>query len=250
MKIRKIFTMIMVIMAASSLSACGTSVARKVEQGNQAYEKEAYQEAMVDYSEANQAKPDIPEPIYNLANTLYRTQAYQEAEEIFQQALDLASDELAQFGFYNLGNNYYQQKRMSEAIEAYKQALRMNPDDMDAKVNLELALKEQKEQEEQQNQQSQNEQSEQDQQEQSNDQGKEGEEQEEQNQQAQNEPKQTEQSSQGEQGQNNQSAQSPEGMTEEQAKQLLAAIGQSTQTLQEKLQEIYAIMGLPPEKDW
>jgi hypothetical protein len=39
-------------------------------------------------------------------------------------------------------------------------------------------------------------------------------------------------------------------MTEEQAKQLLAAIGQSTQTLQEKLQEIYAIMGLPPEKDW
>lgn len=247
MKLRFLILMMFTMLAAFLLSACGTSAARKIEKGNRAYEKEAYQEAMVDYGEANQSEPDIPEPVYNLGNTLYRTQAYQEAEAVFQQAIDLASDELAQFGFYNLGNNFYQQKRMDQAIEAYKQTLRLNPEDMDAKVNLELALREQQAQKEQQNQQSQNGQSKENQQEQSGDQGKE---QEEQNQQAQNDPDQGEQSPQNEQQQGSQPVQSQGGLTEEQAEQLLAAIGQSTQTLQEKLQEVYAIMGLPPEKDW
>ena len=54
---------------------------------------------------------------------------------------------------FNLGNTFYQQENWAEAIEAYQQALRLNPDDIDAKNNLEMALKQQEQQRQQQQQQ-------------------------------------------------------------------------------------------------
>ena len=39
-------------------------------------------------------------------------------------------------------------------------------------------------------------------------------------------------------------------MTEEQAKQLLAALAQDMQTLQERLGQILFVRGLPPIQDW
>ena len=43
-------------------------------------------------------------------------------------------------GFFNRGNTAFQQEDYPGAVEAYEEVLRMNPDDRDAKHNLELAL--------------------------------------------------------------------------------------------------------------
>ena len=253
------------ILAVLALSACGSSVERTLDIGNQAFVEQDYQQAMEKYGQAMEMDPELGEPTYNLANTLYRLEAFEEAGQFLAQAIQTASDQLAEHGFYNLGNNFFQQELMPEAVEAYKESLRIDSHDMDAKYNLELAMVQQEQQEQQQEQeqeeqedsseeqqdqskseesqgepdQSEQEQSEQDQS------GDEGEDQEQQDQNQNGEPQENQEEQDG-QGQ----PQQVEGLTEEQARQLLAAIGQSSETLQEKLQEIFGFAGMPPEKDW
>ena len=260
------------ILAVLALSACGSSVERTLDIGNQAFVEQDYQQAMEKYGQAMEMDPELGEPTYNLANTLYRLEAFEEAGQFLAQAIQTASDQLAEHGFYNLGNNFFQQELMPEAVEAYKESLRIDSNDMDAKYNLELAMVQQEQQEQQQEQeqeeqedsseeqqdseqeqkdQSQSEdsqgepdQSEQEQGEQDQS-GEDGEDQEQQDQNQNGEPQENQEEQDG-QGQ----PQQVEGLTEEQARQLLAAIGQSSETLQEKLQEIFGFAGMPPEKDW
>ncbi len=253
------------ILAALALSACGSSVERTLDSGNQAYVEQDYQQAMEKYGQAMEMDPELGEPTYNLANTLYRLEAFEEAGQFLAQAIQTASDQLAEHGFYNLGNNFFQQELMPEAVEAYKESLRIDSQDMDAKYNLELAMVQQEQQEQQQQEQeqeqSEQEDSEQEQQEQS-DQGQEeqdqGQSEESQGEPDQSQDEQGEQDQSGEDGEDQEQEeqdgqgqpQQVEGLTEEQARQLLAAIGQSSETLQEKLQEIFGFSGMPPEKDW
>ena len=253
------------ILAALALSACGSSVERTLDSGNQAYVEQDYQQAMEKYGQAMEMDPELGEPTYNLANTLYRLEAFEEAGQFLAQAIQTASDQLAEYSFYNLGNNFFQQELMPEAVEAYKESLRIDSQDMDAKYNLELAMVQQEQQEQQQQEQeqeqSEQEDSEQEQQEQS-DQGQEeqdqGQSEESQGEPDQSQDEQGEQDQSGEDGEDQQQEeqdgqgqpQQVEGLTEEQARQLLAAIGQSSETLQEKLQEIFGFSGMPPEKDW
>lgn len=271
-----------IILLALSLSACGSSVERTLDSGNKSFSEQAYDQALETYTQAMELAPTLAEPVYNLANTLYRMEAFEQTGQLMGQALELASEELAQSGFYNLGNNFFQQQQMDGAIESYKESLRLNPDDLDAKYNLELAMQQQEEQEQEQ-QQDQN-QSGEDQQDQQ-DQEQSGEDQQEgdqsgedqqgqQDPQDQNQDGQEQQDGQGQSGEDQQEGdqqdqdqngdQSPEsqeqnaqgqpqqieGLTEEQARQILAAIGQSTETLQEKLQEIFGVPIAPSGKDW
>jgi tetratricopeptide (TPR) repeat protein len=261
------------ILLVLSLSSCGSSVERTLDSGNKAFGEQAYEQAIEIYTQAMEMAPTLAEPVYNLANTLYRMGAFEETGQLMGQALQLASDELAQHGFYNLGNSFFQQQQMDGAIESYKEALRLNPDDQDAKYNLELAMQQeqqQQEQEQQQEQQDQNQSGEgQDDhnQEDQQAQNQEGEEQKDGQQQSGADQQDQDSSGQEEQDQQNQGQdgkqpsqqeqqnaqgqpQQLEGLTEEQARQILAAIGQSTQTLQEKLQEILGVPITPFGKDW
>ena len=47
---------------------------------------------------------------------------------------------------YNIGNSFFQQQAFEQAVAAYKQALELDATDEDAKVNLELALEKLQEQ--------------------------------------------------------------------------------------------------------
>ncbi len=77
------------------------------------------------------------------------------------RAAELADGELAARALYNLGNAHAAGGDWRAAIEAYKAALRLEPEPLDAKVNLELALRQQARREEQEQQQGRQEQPEQ-----------------------------------------------------------------------------------------
>jgi hypothetical protein len=94
----------------------------------------------------------IPELHYNLGTALLRTGRQAEAEEHFARALQSVEPDLRQRTYYNLGNRYLEAARagppdgarfLDAAAEAYRNALRLDPRDVDAKWNLELALREQ-----------------------------------------------------------------------------------------------------------
>ncbi len=240
------------------LAACGPSAARYNNDGNDDYEAGDYTEAVDDYIAAQRENPDLAEPYYNAGNAYYRDGNLEAAAAQTQQSIRTAEDQLAQNSFYNLGNTYFKAEDWQKAIEAYKEALRINPDDSDAKYNLELALKKLEEQQQQQQQQQQSgggggqpppsENDGEEQQEQSG-QGQ-GDEQDESDGGGQPESDQSGQS--GSQQQEQQSGGSSRDLTPQEAEQLLDALGQDSQTLQERLQQGFFApdLPLPSSKDW
>jgi Ca-activated chloride channel family protein len=280
---------VFIILAALGLlaAACSPSAEKLNAEGNDRFTKEAYLEALAAYQSAQIESPELAEPYYNAANALYRQGAYPEALEQMEEALRYAADQtIAENGFFNRGNASFSLQSWEEAIQAYTEALLLNPDDQDAKYNLELALQQMQQQEQQQQDQEQQEQSEEQQDQESDqqqDQSQSGEDQQEQNQEqgeegseeGQNENQEQEQEGQNqdgqeqqEQGQNqgngqggqpdeNESQEQPsqmpppgQRMTAEQAKQLLAAIAQDSDTLQERLGQIFVVPPVPPVQDW
>ena len=247
------------------LTACGESsaVARYNDQGNKAFEAENYGEALENYRSAQQENPDLPQPYYNSGNTLHRQGNFESAAAQSQQAIRNAErteeSELSQNSHYNLGNSYFRAENWEAAIDAYKEALRLNPDDADAKYNLELALQQLQQQQQQQQQQQEQQGGGGGQQQQQEQQGQGQEEQQEQGQGQNGEQQQPggggqDQQEQGQSGSGQedqpQGSGGQRGLTPQEAEQLLDALGQDSQTLQERLQEGFFAPGLPPSKDW
>jgi Ca-activated chloride channel family protein len=240
------------------LSACGSSAASYNNQGNKEFEAGEYPAALDNYRTAQQENPDLAEPYYNAGNALHRQGSLEAAAAQTQQSIRTAEDELSQKSHYNLGNTYFRAKDWPAAIEAYKEALRINPDDVEAKYNLELALKKLQEQQQQQQQQQQQGggggQPDQEQNEQGGGQGQEQQDQSQNSDQeqpgggGQPEPDESDQSGGGQQP--DQQSGGPRGLTPQEAEQLLDALGQDSQTLQERLQQGFFAPGAPPGKDW
>ena len=111
-------------------------------------------------TEAMAEAPDAPIIPFNDGNALYQTTDYQRAMEAYQRAIEAGDPALASSAWYNLGNTLYRQQQLQQSLEAFKQALRLNPQDGDAKHNLERVLEQMQEQQQQENDESQDEQDE------------------------------------------------------------------------------------------
>lgn len=239
------------------LAGCGPSAARYNNEGNDQFAAEEFAAALDSYTAAEREDPDLAEPYYNAGNAFYRQENLEKAEAQLNQSLRSANDELAQQGYYNLGNTAYLTENWEKAIEQYKEALLINPADMDAKNNLELALKQQQQEQQQQQDQSGGGQQNEEQQDQGGGQGDQNQEQgdgqpnqDEQNQGGQGDQPQDQGGGGGNQNQQNGGGSSG-GLTPEEAEQLLDALGQNSQTLQERLGQQYPGQGAPPPgEDW
>ncbi len=112
-----------------------------IREGNKLYKKQDFSNAEISYRNALEKDRHSLPAIYNLANTLYRQQKFNDATNEFQKAATLskANNEQASTVFHNLGNSLFQQQKYADSIEAYKKALRLNPKDNDARKNLALA---------------------------------------------------------------------------------------------------------------
>lgn len=111
-----------------------------------AYEAEAWDEALAGFLDRQAKKPDDPEEALNVGSARYQKGEYEEAARTFRTVAGSASPDTSetvrQKAFYNLGNAAYRQGRMEEAVEHYRDALELDPDDEDAKINLELVQRE------------------------------------------------------------------------------------------------------------
>lgn len=88
---------------------------------------------------------------YNLGLSLFNQQKYEDALPFFEEvSADKVDLELAARAMYNKGNTLHALEKVEEAKEAFKQALLMNPDDDDARYNLEV-LQEEEDKQNQQN---------------------------------------------------------------------------------------------------
>ena len=203
-----------------------------VRRGNRDYEKEHYQDAEINYRKALETNPLMEEGNYNLGNSLYSQNKYEEAVTTYNDVAKRGeNEEIRNNSTYNLGNALYQSKKYAEAVEVYKQYLRSNPDDEDARYNLAMAqqmLKANRQQsgsggDNQENQQKQDQQ--QNQNSQQDKQGNSEEQKEQQNSEENQQNQQNQQQQQGQQQQDQQNAQPKEmQISKQDAERMLDAI--------------------------
>ena len=124
--------------------ACGTTqegAAFKLnEQGTSFYQQSFFLQALDSFRQAQVQRPDMPELSINVGTALYKIGEYERSAREHQRALTSESQELRGPANFNIGNAFYQLGQYEEAYEAYRRALLQDPSDLDAKINLELAL--------------------------------------------------------------------------------------------------------------
>ncbi len=275
---RRLFTLLAFVLIGLS-SANGQVDKREVRAGNRVFEKGNLKEADVEYRKARVKDSLSVAANYNLGNTQYRMDEYEEAEKFMTIAADsmakaplevdwkrgMSSSPKGYKGadvYHNLGNIYLKQKKYAEAVEAYKNSLRRNPSDQDTRVNLAYAQKMLEDQQNQQNQQNQDQnQQNQDQnqdQDQQNDQNKDNQdnkENQENNDNKDNQNNQDNKNNQDKENQNNNQeneGQAPPKITPQAAEQMLQAMQEKENETQEKVkkEKAKALKSKQREKNW
>lgn len=146
------------IVFACLIGSSGLMGQDALDKGQSAYDKGQYAEALVDFQDALLDDPENPILNYNVGAAQYQQEKYEEALASFQKAALTQDPGVQQSAYYNQGNALYRLQKYQEAVAAYKQALDLNPDDEDAKFNLELVrakIKEMADKQQQENQQQQ-----------------------------------------------------------------------------------------------
>lgn len=148
-------TLLIAFLVLTTARLQAQSVDENLRKGNEYYQSGQFDLAEIQYVKAMRAAPANLKPQYNLAISLYRQKKYPEAMEVLKNIHAEGSNRTLQSAvYYNTGVIYTRQKDLEASIEAYKNALRLNPDDKEARENLQKALLEQKkEQQNRQNQQ-------------------------------------------------------------------------------------------------
>ena len=124
-----------------------------VEQGNQAYAVENYEQALEAYEKASELQPDSAHIWFNRGSTLYKQEEYTAAGDAFEQAALRGSDPaLEALSKFSHGNAAFRQgvgqqrtdprqalQSVEKGVQLYQDALKLSPGLNDARHNIEVA---------------------------------------------------------------------------------------------------------------
>ncbi|GAA3593728.1 tetratricopeptide repeat protein [Flavivirga amylovorans] len=124
-----------------------------VYEGNSLINDDDFVSGEMAYRQAISKQPNTVAGIYNLGNAYYKKGNFEEALYRHEQAAKATSSKSEKHkAYHNIGNILMQNKKCKEAVEAFKNALRNDPTDNETRYNLGVAkicAEEQKDQEDQ-----------------------------------------------------------------------------------------------------
>ena len=127
--------------------AIAQNATQSVLNGNQFYQQSQFDLAEAQYRKALEYDPGNEKAKYNLANALQRQSKYDEAAKLLEDLAGSSKDNsIKSAAYYNQGVANTKIKNLDASIESYKKALRLNPNDQEARENLEKALLQKKNQ--------------------------------------------------------------------------------------------------------
>lgn len=124
---------------AALAAGCAKPSAQRLNQdGNGAYARGDYPQALDNYRKAQLDRPDLPALNYNAGNALNQQGEYPRAIAEALRATRAGDGDVQARAFYSIGASYYREGKLREALDAFKGALRIDPNDRDAKYNVEV----------------------------------------------------------------------------------------------------------------
>ncbi len=117
-----------------------------------AWEAGAWDQALQGFADRQTKRPDDAGLSLNVGAAHYRLNDFEAADGEFFRAASAGDEELRAQALYNLGNSAYRQGRLDQAIDFYRASLEVDPDDIDAKFNLEFVREEMERQKQEQEQ--------------------------------------------------------------------------------------------------
>lgn len=124
---------------------------KAVQRGNEFYEAGEYDAAGLNYATASEALPEAAEIFFNQGNVLYKQRKFLQALAHYTNALQSVNGVLESRVKYNLGNVEYRRALIAmstpqdsmlllrSAITYYRDSLAVDPQQQNARYNLELA---------------------------------------------------------------------------------------------------------------
>jgi Ca-activated chloride channel homolog len=232
------------------------------------YKSKKFVDSEIDFRKGIEKTPDNFAANFNLGDSYYKQQRFDDAIGSYKTALNLASSKSEKAKVYhNIGNSLLKSKKYQESVDAYKKALKLNPDDEDTKYNLSYALNMLNQKQNQQNQNNknnqndknnQNNQNNQNQQNQDNKDNKDKNKQNQDKNQQNKDNKQDQQNKQNQQDQQNPKnqeskqdnlKQQQQKMSKDEAERILQALKNNEQDLQKKLRKQKGVP-VKTDKDW
>jgi Ca-activated chloride channel family protein len=221
---------IITLLTGAALTARAQDADALIRSGNRYYKKQQIDASLKRYQDAVKKAPDNPAANYNLGNAQFRENKFGEAANSYDASVKQGSDKaMLEKGFYNKGVAMVKQKKLQESIDAWKAALKIDASDEAARENLEKALREQKDQQSQQQKNKKDQQKDQKDKQDQKDEKKEKDQQ---------------------QPQPQQPKPQPSRLNKQQVEQLLKALQQKENEIQDKVNQSKVKSANQPEKDW
>ena len=140
MRTRLKYSLMFLLGAIQCVSIMAQVDRHEVRSGNRQFKKGNLSGSEIEYRKALVKDTASFAASYNLANSLYRQDNFEEAGKVMDKVKEAAPATVsASDYYYNLGNIAVQKKDWGAAVEAYKRSLLRHPDDMDAKENYAYA---------------------------------------------------------------------------------------------------------------
>jgi Ca-activated chloride channel family protein len=196
-----------------------------IKKGNDSYVKSEYGTAAEQYKKVAEKNASNATAQYNLGNALYKDSKTDEALKAYDNAIESAkSPSEKEQAYYNKAVVLQNNKKLPECIDAYKKALRISPDDQDARLNLQKALKQlQQEQEKKKDKDKKD---------------------------KKDEDKKKDQQKKPDENKDQQPKPQPSRLSKKDAEEKLKALLQQEKNLQDKLRKTSAASPAQPDKDW
>ena len=247
---REIRLILIVLCVFISITIHAQTKHQLLRSGDASYSAGEYSKAEEAYRKAIE-KEGKSQAKYNLGNSLYEQERYDEALEQYQSAINSApNNESKSQAYHNLGNSLFNNQKLKESLEAYKQALRYRPDDLETKHNLSYAKQilkqqqQQKKQEQQEGEESEEEQENQEEQQQEGEPQEGDQEKRDQKPQEQNQEQRDEVNNESE----SESTKEKRDLDKEDARKLLEIAENEEKKVQEKMRKVSG--GKKRKKDW
>lgn len=208
--------LLLLVFMSSHFITIAQAPVEAIKKGNDAYKTNDFATAINQYNIATQKDDKNAIAQFNLGNALYKSDKKEDALNAYDKASSYLTKPVEKSNaLYNKGVVLQNDKKLEDCIRAYKTALFADPNNVDARHNLQLALKKQKEQQQQQEK-----------------------------------DKKDQQNKDNKNNKDNQPQQQKSNLSQKDAEQKLQALQQKEKELQDKLHKVNVAAPNKPEKDW